>query len=171
MIFCVHFFLKYFQIFYNQNNFNNNNKNNLILGFLGIIGATISETLIYFITKKLNNSNPWNTLFIAYLFPAIFLTIYLALNNDIIPKNITTNSSENKSYLSLLLIGNALIGVIGYTLRFYTINKLPSNIYGVLSYFGIVMAYVYGWMLNKEEVSLEKIFGSLIIVVSSIMIL
>jgi drug/metabolite transporter (DMT)-like permease len=172
---------------------------NFLLGFIGIIGATISEVGIYFAAKKLNNKNPWNTVLIAYLLPALFLTLFL--NKDILnftnpssntsPLPITNPSSntsplpiinpssnkntiineDNKKHTILLLIGNAIIGVIGYTLRFYTIQRLPTNIYGILSYFGIVMAYIYGWLLNQDEISISKIIGSLIIVISSIFII
>ena len=143
-------------------NFKNGASKDHIIGLLGIIGATLSEVGIYFIVKRLQNKNPWNTVLISYLLPAIFLTIIL--NKKAIP------NEPNQSYkqLLLLILGNALIGVIGYTLRFYTINRLPSNLYGILSYFGIVMAYVYGYMLNEEKITIMKVIGSLIIVISAL---
>ena len=109
---------------------------NFLLGFLGIIGATLSEVAIYFAAKKLNNKNPWNTILIAYLLPAIILTLFL--NKDIIHPLQLNNQTNTKNQTLLLLLGNAIIGVIGYTLRFYTIQKLPTNIYSVLSYLKMI---------------------------------
>jgi len=66
-------------------------------------------------------------------------------------------------FLKNAVIGNAVIGVLGYYLRFYTIGKLSSGVYGSLSYFGIIMAYVYGTFLNKDKITWQKILGSLTI--------
>jgi len=133
--------------------------NKVIIGISSIFVATITEVLIYFIVKKMNYSNQWNSLFIAYLIPAFVLTVILGKN--IIPKN-DDKDNINKRMI-ILLIGNAVIGVLGYYLRFYTIGKLSSGVYGSLSYFGIIMAYVYGTFLNKDKITWQKILGSLTI--------
>lgn len=143
-------------------------KNNFIIGIIAIFGSMISEVWIYFIVKKIGINNKWNVLFISYFLPAILVSSVLALKGKIIPQNIYQNGTNK--YLILLLAGNAIIGALGYFLRFYTIDKLSSELYGVLSYFGIIMAYIYGWLINKEALSWQKIIGSLIIVLSSIFI-
>ena len=142
---------------------NNEKNNNFVLGISGIIGATLTEVWLYFIVKKMNITNKWNILFISYLLPTIIFT--LVLNKNIIPQK---NDDKWKKNVILMLLGNAIIGALGYYLRYYTISRLPSRIYGVLSYFGIVMAYVYGWFLNKEKLSWVKAIGSGIILISSL---
>jgi len=143
-------------------------KNNFIIGIIAIFGSMISEVWIYFIVKKIGINNKWNVLFISYFLPAILVSSVLALKGKLIPQNIYQNATNK--YLILLLAGNAIIGALGYFLRFYTIYKLSSELYGVLSYFGIIMAYIYGWIINKEGLSWQKIIGSLIIILSSIFI-
>jgi len=146
-------------------------------GVLGILGATISEAMIYFIVKRLNhnNHNQWTTLFIAYFIPALVVTLILIVTKKIIPQKTTpptppTQIPTKNHNLLILLVGNAIIGALGYYLRFYTITRLPSSLYGVLSYFGIVMAYVYGALLNKDKITFPKVLGSLIIIISSLFI-
>ena len=144
------------------------NQNNFIIGIIAIFSSMISEVWIYFIVKKIGINNKWNVLFISYFLPAILVSSVLALKGKLIPQNIYQNGTNK--YLILLLAGNAIIGALGYFLRFYTIYKLSSELYGVLSYFGIIMAYIYGWIINKEGLSWQKIIGSLIIILSSIFI-
>lgn len=144
------------------------NQNNFIIGIIAIFSSMISEVWIYFIVKKIGINNKWNILFISYFLPAILVSSFLAFKGNLVPQNIYQNGTNK--YLILLLAGNAIIGALGYFLRFYTIDKLSSELYGILSYFGIVMAYIYGWSLNKEVISWQKITGTLIIVLSSIFI-
>lgn len=139
---------------------------NFLRGLFGIVAATLSEAALYFIVKKINNGNQWDTLFVSYFFPAIILTLFF--NKSLIPSKTQLEDPTHSKQLILLLVGNAVIGAVGYYLRYYTINRLPSNIYGILSYAGIVMAYVYGALLNKDPITLTKIIGSLIIVISSV---
>ena len=72
--------------------------------------------------------------------------------------------------LSISLLLNACIGLIGYVLRFYAVSRLDTIVYSSLSYFGIVMAFVYG-IINGESVSFKKISGALLIILSNIWLL
>ena len=149
-------------IFLTYSSWKEQSKKNLIIGIIAILIASLTETGIYFIVKRLNEKNSWIPLFIAYFLPSLLITAIL--NKNVIPKE----EIKNKTKLVLLLVGNAVIGSLGYFLRFYTINKLSTMTYSSLSYFGIFMAYVYGWILNKELVNWEKIVGSILIIGSGI---
>jgi uncharacterized membrane protein len=77
-----------------------------------------------------------------------------------------------KSWQSELLgFPNAFIGLIGYYLRFFAISRLDASIYAPLSYFGIVMSYIYGIFLNNDKISMQKIIGTLCIVFTNLYIL
>jgi drug/metabolite transporter (DMT)-like permease len=130
-------------------------------GLLYILAASISEALIYFSITKINTKNSWNHVFISYFIGAIILTSYL--NIDIKNK---FNDTITKSFGI-----NALIGSIGYYLRFYSMSRLPPLLYSVLSYFGVVMSHIYGILFNNEILSIKKIIGTLLIVISNIMTL
>ena len=76
----------------------------------------------------------------------------------------------NKS-IGLSLVLNGVIGLVGYLLRFFAISRLSPSIYAPLSYFGVVMAYVYGILINGEQITLIKVLGSLCIVIPNLFLL
>jgi len=127
-----------------------NKKINLI-GVFMILLAAITEAMIYFIVRKLKSSNPWNHVFISYVLGAVLLS-----------KFATTTSSAP---LSLGI--NAIIGLLGYLLRFFSMSRLSPILYSFLSYIGVVMAFIYGIIFNKESITLTKLFATLLILIPS----
>jgi len=131
----------------------------------GIIAAFISaltEAIIFYFIKNIKTLNNWNHLFLSYFIGATVLTPYLW-------KNII----NMKLYggLSVSLAVNSFIGLFGYYLRFYAISRLDTYIYAILSYFGIVMSYVYGVLLNNDKITMQKIIGTLCIVLTNLYML
>lgn len=79
------------------------------------------------------------------------------------------NKKENVNVFALVFnIGTA---IIGYYLRFYSINKIKPKLYAILSYLGILFTYMFSYMVNKEEINIYNILGSLIIIVCNIYLL
>jgi len=131
-------------------------------GIIAAFVAAITEAIIFFLVKNLRTMNNWNHLFLSYLFGATGLTMYVWHNIETIPLS---------GGLSISLLVNAFIGLFGYYLRFYAISRLDANIYAPLSYFGIIMSYVYGVFLNNDILSVKKIIGTLCIVLTNLYIL
>lgn len=136
-------------------------ENKRIYGFIMILLAAFTEACIYFIVRQIKTKNNWNHLFISYFFGAIFLTGYYLFITSPLP---TLNSNITAPLFTSIII-NFVIGLFGYLLRFYSITRLPTKIYALLSYVGIVMAYIYGVLFNKEKISIIKIFGSVCIII------
>lgn len=158
-----------------------NGKNNdtwhtpFIFGIIMILLSAFTEALIYFLVKKVKTTNHWDHVFISYFLGALIMSIYMGYNyyfnqedkeNFEINKDVTIN---NRIMIALLL--NGILGALGYYFRFYAAYRLDSQIYAILSYIGIVMAYVYGIVLNNEKLSIYKIIGTLFIIVANYMIL
>jgi drug/metabolite transporter (DMT)-like permease len=131
-------------------------------GIFAAFIAAITEAIIFFLVKDLKTMNNWNHLFLSYLFGAIGLTIYVWHSITTIPLS---------TGLSTSLMVNAFIGLFGYYLRFYAISRLDAYIYAPLSYFGIVMSYIYGIFLNNDALTLKKVIGTLCIVFTNLYIL
>jgi drug/metabolite transporter (DMT)-like permease len=131
-------------------------------GIFAAFMAAITEAMIFFLVKDLKTLNNWNHLFLSYLFGAIALTGYSW-------KNIA--SIQLYSGASISLAVNAFIGLVGYYLRFFAISRLDASIYAPLSYFGIVMSYIYGIFLNNDKITIQKIIGTLCIVFTNLYIL
>lgn len=129
-------------------------------GVIMISLAAFTEALIYFIVRRLKTTNNWNHIFLSYFPGSLLMTGFLF--NQI--------NFANKS-INLSLVLNGVIGLVGYLLRFFAISKLDPSIYAPLSYFGVIMAYVYGILINGEQITLMKVLGSLCIVVPNLFLL
>ena len=69
------------------------------------------------------------------------------------------------------MIINAVIGSFGYYLRFYATSRLGPILYSILSYFGIVMSFVYGIIFNKDIITMKKIIGAIMIMISNFVLI
>jgi len=139
----------------NNTNNNSDSQTSNLWGYIMIFFAALTEAIIYFLVREIKTLNNWNHLFISYLFGAIASTIYFF--QDIIQIRATSN-------LSISLFINICIGLFGYLLRFYAASRLKPSLYAPLSYFGIVMAFIYGIIFNGEFVSIVKLMGVLCII-------
>lgn len=129
-------------------------------GVIMISLAAFTEALIYFIVRRLKTTNNWNHIFLSYFPGSLLMTGFLF--NQI---NFTNQS------INLSLVLNGVIGLVGYLLRFFAISKLSPSVYAPLSYFGVIMAYVYGILINGEQITLMKVLGSLCIVIPNLFLL
>jgi drug/metabolite transporter (DMT)-like permease len=118
--------------------------------------AAFSEALIYMCVKQLPTKNPWNHVFISYIGGGLLLT------------GLLWEKLAETSLTSALGI-NALIGTLGYYLRFYTIIHNNTIQYAMLSYVGVIMSYVYGWWFNGESITRNEVIGTVFIVVVTFM--
>ncbi len=126
------------------------NKQINLLGIGMILLAAITEAMIYFIVRRLKTSNPWNHVFISYFLGALLFS----------------NASTTNVTLSLAI--NAVIGLVGYLLRFMAISNLTPIVYSFLSYVGVIMAFIYGVIFSQEAITLPKLIATLFILVPSI---
>lgn len=137
-------------------------KENQIIGVGMIVVAAFTEAIIYFLVKDIKTMNNWNHIFISYFLGAILLSWYFL--GDI-------RGMKWNGRLSMSLGINSLIGLIGYLLRFYAVSRLDTMIYAPLSYFGIVMSFVYGVLINGESIDLKKVVGAGLIIFSNLWLL
>jgi drug/metabolite transporter (DMT)-like permease len=131
-------------------------------GFIMMLLAAFTEANIYFLVRQIKTTNSWNHVFISYFFGAILLSVYFA-------KNIMKMKINGPLSMSLGI--NLVIGLFGYLLRFFAMSRLDTILYAALSYFGVIMAFVYGVVINGEMFNLKKIIGSLLIIGSNLYLL
>lgn len=148
-------------------------------GVVMMILAALTEAIIYFLVRDIKTLNNWNHLFISYGLGTIILSIYFS--RDLIQQKYNEfQSGSNKNtpeigslhktlYISLII--NAIIGLFGYLLRFYAVSRLEPKTYSALSYVGILMAYIYGVIINKDSITFQKIIGSILILIPNIKLL
>jgi drug/metabolite transporter (DMT)-like permease len=123
-------------------------------GYGMIALAAFSEAIIYFLVRNIQTDNNWNHLFLSY---AIGLLMLSGWDSSAIFSNL-----GGKSFSYSLGI-NSVIGLAGYYLRFFAASRLKPSLYAPLSYVGIVMAYLYGFIFSDEMITWQKVVGTLLI--------
>ncbi len=150
-------------------------------GFVMVFLNVITEAFIYFLVKKLPTKNSWNIIFLSYL-PAlvVVLTMFIA-KPDLLkysyfePKETFENNRKNNflshpfKVFAISFLVNALIGATGYYLRFTSINHIKTTLYAYLSFFGIITAYIYGYFLSGEPITMYRIIGTILIIFGNIL--
>jgi drug/metabolite transporter (DMT)-like permease len=127
-------------------------------GLSMILLAALTEAFIYFLVRRVKTTNHWNHVFISYFLGAAIMSVYVAFNNV---------EFVNKARVSLSIAINGIIGSVGYFLRFYSSYRLDPAIYAPLSYFGVVMSYVYGIAFDNETLNWQKVLGTVSILASN----
>lgn len=138
-----------------------NNNENFGYGIVMILLAALTEAFIYFLVRRIKTTNHWNHVFISYFLGAVIMTAYMVYNYK------DLDETANKGRVGLAVIINGIIGTVGYFLRFYSSYRLEPDVYAPLSYFGVVMSYVYGMLFDNELLNWKKVLGTVSILASN----
>ena len=140
---------------------------NFTYGLAMILLAALTEAFIYFLIRRVKTSNHWNHVFISYLLGAVLMTAYVVYTEYMTPNHTASLEAADKSRVGIAVLANGFIGSVGYFLRFFSSYRLDAAIYAPLSYFGVVMSYVYGIFFNDETLSVSKVAGTACILASN----
>lgn len=141
-----------------QTSYDENFDKNKIRGIFSALLAALTETLIYFLVRENPTKSPFFTL--NNLYPAGFATLlaYSFFNK----KQVDTKAS---TWLPLLTF-NAILGFSGYMLRFFSIPKLQTIIFSMLSFVGVMAAYGWGMIFADEKPTKQGLIGGGLIATS-----
>ena len=133
-------------------------KSKIILGIAVGLVAAITETLIFLVAKTAEGSSPF--LPILQLYPAAFLGIiaWIFFKGE-------TISRDSNVWIPMILF-NIFISFLGYFLRFFSIPRLPTAIFSILTFIGVAAGYGWGLMYAKEVPSLGALGGAGLITAS-----
>ena len=129
-------------------------------GLAMILLAALTEAFIYFLIRRIPTSNHWNHVFISYLLGAVLIS-----GTMFFTEGSTTGINDIRVLISMVI--NGIIGSVGYFLRFFASYRLEPEVYAPLSYFGVVMSYVYGILFNNEKLNISKVLGTVSILASN----
>ena len=135
-----------------------------LYGLAMILLAAFTEALIYFLVRRVKTENHWNHVFISYFLGAIAMTAYVFYDDGFSVSKVAETLNQSRVGIATAL--NGIIGSVGYFLRFYASYNLEASIFAILSYFGIIMSYVYGIVFNNESLTLPKVLGTLCVILS-----
>jgi drug/metabolite transporter (DMT)-like permease len=143
------------------------------LGLIAAVFSGISESMIYFFFRLLGNQETtFRGMFelyggsLGWMLPVVGLASLFGSTNASLPKL----DLSTKSWVPMILF-NSLLGFVGYSMRFAAIPYVSTMIFSVLSFFGIVAAYVFGYLFEGEKPSILAAGGSLAILIANIAIL
>jgi len=142
-----------------------------LVGVIGALVAALTETGIYlwFRSKgdtEKEDTQPWSKMFQMYGGSGLLWIGYiiLAVAFGFLGKKVF---SITRSGLSTVLLFNTLVGFLGYALRFFIIPKVSTITFSALSFFGIVSAYLLGWLFMGETANYTQIAGAVAIIISN----
>jgi drug/metabolite transporter (DMT)-like permease len=125
------------------------------VGVVTALLAALTESAMYFAVKTTEKQNPWSSILELYGGALVFMIPVVLLK--LIPIEFSL-----KTWAPMVLF-NLIVGFIGYALRFYTIPKVPTEIFGLLSYTGVLSAFVFGYLFMKEKPSYVSIIGAIMV--------
>jgi drug/metabolite transporter (DMT)-like permease len=154
---------------------------NIKKGFSFIAIAAITEAIIGVFYKGVNIQNPFMSLYSLYA-PAfvLFMIWYLYQKYKETKRHIQTDK-DNKvdmevkrdnwwyiltnhgGFMKRIILYNMLIGGIGYTLRLFSLTKVPISWFSGLSFTSSLSAFIMGWFFLGEKIKLHHLLGSLVI--------
>jgi drug/metabolite transporter (DMT)-like permease len=137
-------------------------------GIISIILCAFTEALLYFVIKRIKTDNNWNHLFLSYFFSTLILTFYITY--QFIKGNINIDKKYINNFEKISLF-NIIIATLGHYLKYYAIYNLNPLFYSILSYFGIITAFIYGIVINDDKLNLRKTLGALFIILANILML
>jgi drug/metabolite transporter (DMT)-like permease len=137
-----------------------------IYGVIAALLAAVTETGIYLWFRKEPESQeqPWTTMTRMYGGSTILLLPLLLLG-------ILAWGKMGTGALSNMLLFNTFIGFIGYAMRFYTIPHVSTVAFSSIAFFGIIAAYMLGWLFVGEVPSVQQGIGATLIVLANLFLL
>jgi drug/metabolite transporter (DMT)-like permease len=123
-------------------------------GILAGLGAALTESLMYFVVRT-KSPNPFYS--ILQLYPGGLLPLVAGIFLQKAPI-----STEGSVWLPLILF-NALVGFAGYALRFYAIPKVTTIVFSLLTFFGVIASFGWGYLFAEETASTSAMLGALMI--------
>jgi drug/metabolite transporter (DMT)-like permease len=123
-------------------------------GIFAGLGAALTESIMYFIVRT-KSPNPFYSILQLYPGGLVPLIAGIFLQNAPI-------STERSVWLPLILF-NALVGFVGYALRFYAIPKVSTIVFSLLTFFGVIASFGWGYLFAQETASPSALLGALMI--------
>ncbi len=132
-------------------------------GVAAALLAALTETLLYVFVRKTTTTAMTPTPFraILQLYPLGLLVLLAAVATR------PTEVDFSPSTLLTLFGFNAMVGFAGYATRFYTIPKVSTLTFSLLSFVGVVFGYVWGHLFTTDRTSPMSWLGSGLIVLTA----
>ncbi len=133
-------------------------KKNPALGVGASLLSAVTETMIFMIVKTDQQTTPWPSILKLYPSALLCLLAWIGFSG-------ADWKTSIQNWIPLILF-NIFIGFLGYSLRFWSIPRLPTAIFSVLTFIGVAAGYAWGLAYAKEVPSLGALTGAGLITAS-----
>ena len=128
-------------------------------GIAAALGAAFSETAIYFAVKRFGIDSAYKSLLELHPGAVVLLGAFLLFNQQG-----SLFLDKNPEIWKPLMLFNLLVGVVGFFCWSYAIPRVSTTTFSLLSFFGVVSGFFWGWLFLKEVPSLGSLAGAGLIV-------
>ena len=133
-------------------------------GVIAALLAAITETGIYLWFRKEPEISSWTTMARMYGGSVLLLLPLFLLG-------VLAWGSQGSGALQSMVLFNVFIGFVGYAMRFYTIPHISTVTFSSISFFGIIAAYLLGWVFVGEIPHFQQGIGAALIILANLFLL
>lgn len=128
------------------------NRYGALIGIAAALSAALTESAMYFAVRTNEEKNPW----------APTLEMYGGALVCIIPLILfgILKIQWSASVWTKIILFNLIIGFVGYSLRFYSIPKVNTETFGLLSFVGVFSSFLFGFLFLGEKPGLISLLGA-----------
>lgn len=124
-------------------------------GILAGLAAALTESAMYFAVRTAERPSPFYA--VLELYPgalALLLPILWIFKSSI---------DFRPQVWARMLSFNTLVGFLGYCLRFYAIPRVPTLVFSLLSFVGVLASFGWGYLFVHERPSWLTLVGGVLI--------
>ena len=121
-------------------------------GIAAAFGAAVTESLVYFSIRGMNHSSPFKSIFALYSGAILPFTLYLLARSQ--PLDFRWEIWKT------LLPFHVFVGFLGIVLWAWAIPRVSTILFSLLSFFGVVASFGWGWLFVNETPSFDSLLGS-----------
>jgi drug/metabolite transporter (DMT)-like permease len=133
-------------------------ENGILWGIMMAMISAATETMIFLVAKIPRGAHsPWLSMSRLYPGALIGLLAWLFATDKF------STISTSFSVWGPLLAFNIFIGFLGYSLRFFSIPKLPTAIFSILTFIGVAAGYIWGLVFSDEVPNWKSLTGAALI--------
>jgi drug/metabolite transporter (DMT)-like permease len=131
------------------------NRYGAAIGVLCALAAALTESAMYFAVRTNEQKNPWSSTLELYG-GALMWVLPLVLLGFL-------KIQYSWAIWIPIVLFNLIVGFIGYSVRFYSVPLVKTEIFGLLSFAGVFSSFLFGFLFLKERPGFWSIVGAILI--------